>query len=47
VPIGLVNQDAGLGGSTIGSQVFLTVLNRINDQTGMMDISSATDLTAL
>ena len=47
VPIGLVNQDAGLGGSTNGSQVFLTVLNRINDQTGMMDISSATDLTAL
>jgi ABC-2 type transport system permease protein len=47
VPVGLVNQDEGFGGSTIGSQVFLTVLNRINDQTGMMDISSATDLTAL
>lgn len=44
VPVGLVNQDAGLGGSTIGSQVFLTALDGINDQTGMLDISNATDL---
>jgi len=47
VPVALANQDAGFGGSTIGSQVFLTVLNGINDQTGMLDISNATDLDAL
>jgi len=47
VPVALVNQDAGLGGSTVGSQVFLTVLKRINDQTGMMDISNATDFDVL
>lgn len=47
VPVGLVNQDAGYNGFTNGSQVFITVLNRINEQTGMMDISTATDLTAL
>lgn len=47
VPVGLVNQDAGYNGFTNGSQVFITVLNRINEQTGMMDISTATDLPAL
>jgi ABC-2 type transport system permease protein len=47
VSVGLANQDAGFGGSTVGSQVFLTILNRINDQTGMLDISSATNLDAL
>lgn len=47
VPVALANQDAGFGGSTIGSQTFLTVLNQINDQTGMMDISNATNLDAL
>ncbi len=47
VPVALANQDAGFGGSTMGSEVFLTVLNGINDQTGMLDISSATDLDAM
>ncbi len=47
VSVGLVNQDAGFGGSTVGSQVFLTVLNGINNQTGMLDISNATNLDAL
>jgi ABC-2 type transport system permease protein len=47
VSVGLVNQDAGFNGSTIGSQVFLTVLNGINDQTGMLDISNATSISAL
>jgi ABC-2 type transport system permease protein len=47
VPIALANQDAGFGGSTVGSQVFLTALNGINGQTGMMDISNATNLNAL
>jgi len=47
VSIGLANQDAGFGGSTVGSQTFLTVLNGINNQTGMLDISTATNLDAL
>jgi ABC-2 type transport system permease protein len=47
VSVALANQDAGFGGSTVGSQVFLTVLNRINDQTGMLDISNATNLDVL
>jgi ABC-2 type transport system permease protein len=47
VPVALDNQDAGFGGSTVGSQVFLTALNGINEQTGMMDISSAANLDAL
>jgi len=47
VPVALANQDAGFGGSTVGSQVFLTVLNGINDQTGMLDISNVTNLDAL
>jgi ABC-2 type transport system permease protein len=47
VSVGLANQDAGFGGSTIGSQVFLTALNGINNQTGMLDISNATGLDAL
>ena len=45
--IALVNQDTGFCGSKIGSQVFLTILNGINDQTGMLAISNATNLDAL
>jgi len=47
VSVGLANQDAGFSGSTIGSQVFLTALNGINNQTGMMDISNAANLDAI
>jgi ABC-2 type transport system permease protein len=47
VPVALANQDASFGGSTVGSQIFLTALNGINEQTGMMDISNATNLNAL
>jgi ABC-2 type transport system permease protein len=47
VSVGLANQDAGFGGSTVGSQVFLTALNGINNQTGMLDISNATNLDSL
>ena len=47
VPVALANQDAGFVGSTVGSQVFLTALNGINEQTDMMDISNAADLNAL
>lgn len=45
--VALVNQDTGFGGSKVGSQVFLTVLNGINDQTGILDLSNATDFNAL
>ena len=47
VSVGLVNQDAGFGGSTNGSQVFLNALNDFNSQAGMLDISNATTLDAL
>jgi ABC-2 type transport system permease protein len=47
VPIALVNQDAGFGGSTIASQTFLTVLNGINSQTGMLDISNVSDIDVM
>jgi ABC-2 type transport system permease protein len=47
VSVGLANQDAGFSGSTVGSQVFLTALNGMNNQTGMLDISNATDLAGL
>jgi ABC-2 type transport system permease protein len=47
VPVALSNQDAGYGGSTVESQIFLTALSGINEQTGMMDISNATNLNAL
>jgi ABC-2 type transport system permease protein len=41
--IAVVNQDLGVGGSKVGSQGFLTTLNRINDQTELLTISNATD----
>ncbi len=47
VPVGLVNQDEGFGGSAVGSQVFLASLNGINDQTGMLEISNSTNFDAL
>ena len=47
VSVALVNQDAGFSGSTIGSQVFLTALNGINNQTGMLDISNVTTVDTL
>jgi ABC-2 type transport system permease protein len=47
VPVALANQDAGYGGSTVGSQVFINALNQINDQTGIMEISNASNFDAL
>jgi ABC-2 type transport system permease protein len=47
VSVGLVNQDVGFGGSKVGSQVFLTALNGINNRMGILDISNATNLDAL
>ncbi len=45
--VGLVNQDAGVGGFKNGSQFFLTALNIFNSQTNMLDISNAASLDAL
>jgi len=42
VPVALANQDAPFYGSTAGSQVFLSVLNGINNSTGMLTITNAT-----
>jgi len=47
VPVALANQDAGYGNSTIGSQTFLTVLNGINNSTGMLTITNATDIDTI
>jgi len=44
VPIALANQDAGYGNSTIASQTFLTVLQGINNSTGMMTITNASNV---
>jgi ABC-2 type transport system permease protein len=47
VSIGLVNQDSGFGGSTIGSQTFLTFLTMANSNTSMLEISNVADVTSL
>jgi ABC-2 type transport system permease protein len=47
VSVALVNQDAGFGGFTNGSQVFLNALYGFNSQTGMLDISNVTTVDAL
>jgi len=44
IPIALANEDAGYGNSTIGSQTFLTVLQGINSNTGMMTITNASNM---
>lgn len=45
--VGLVNQDAGVGGFKNGSQFFLTALNIFNSQTNMLEISNAASLDVL
>lgn len=47
VPVAIANQDAGYGGSTIGSQVFINALIQINDQTGILEISNASNFDFL
>jgi ABC-2 type transport system permease protein len=47
VSVGLADQDVGFNGTKVGSQVFLAALNEINKQTGMLDISNATNLAGL
>jgi len=44
VPVALANQDAPFHGSTAGSHVFLSVLNGINNNTGMLTITNATGI---
>ena len=47
VPVAIANQDAGYGGSTLGSQVFINTLLQINDQTGILEISNASNFDVL
>jgi ABC-2 type transport system permease protein len=44
VPVALANQDLGLGNSTVASQTFITILQQINNSTGMMTLSNASSL---
>jgi ABC-2 type transport system permease protein len=44
LPIALVNEDAGFGNSTIGSQTFIMGLQQINSQTGMFVLSNASSM---
>lgn len=43
-PIALANQDLGFGNSTVASQTFITILQQINNSTGMMTLSNASSL---
>jgi ABC-2 type transport system permease protein len=44
VPIALANEDLGFGNSTVASQTFITILQQINNSTGMMTLSNASSL---
>lgn len=44
VPIALANEDSGYGNSMVGSQTFTTVLQQINDNTGLMKLSNVSNL---
>ena len=44
VPIALANQDSGYGNSMVGSQTFTTVLQQINNSTGMMKLSNVSSV---
>ncbi|MGD0977808.1 MAG: ABC transporter permease [Candidatus Bathyarchaeia archaeon] len=44
VPVALANQDVPYHSSAVGSQVFLTVLQGINNSTGMLSITNATGI---
>ena len=44
VRIALANQDLGFGNSTVASQTFITILQQINNSTGMMTLSNASSL---
>jgi len=44
MPIAMVNEDSDANGSTIPSQAFFTALQSINNQTGMMTLTTASSL---
>jgi ABC-2 type transport system permease protein len=44
VPVALANQDLGFGNSTPASQTFIMLLRQINNRTGMMTLSYASNL---
>src|SRR4030043_1358959 len=44
LPVAMVNEDAGYGNSTIGSQAFIMGLQQINSQTGMVVLSNASSM---
>jgi ABC-2 type transport system permease protein len=44
VPVALANQDVPYHSSIVGSQAFLTVLQGINNSTGMLSITNATGI---
>lgn len=44
VPIALANEDLGFGNSTVASQTFITMLQQINNSTGMMTLSNVSSL---
>ncbi len=44
LPVALVNQDSGFNNSYLPSQTFIGMLQGINNQTGIMDLSSASNL---
>ena len=46
LPVALVNLDAGYGGSTVPSTAFTTMLETINDQTGLLEITVTTQTSA-
>src|SRR4030043_1725795 len=45
LPVAMVNEDAGYGNSTIGSQAFIMGLQQINSQTGMFVLSNASSVS--
>ena len=47
LPIALVNEDAGFNGSTNASQTFVTMLQGINNQTGMMVLSNESSVATI
>ena len=44
LPVALVNQDSGFNSSYLPSQTFVGMLQGINNQTGIMDLSTASNL---
>jgi ABC-2 type transport system permease protein len=45
LPVAVVNLDAGFQNSTVASQTFISALEQINNKTGMMQLTTAVDLS--